>query len=246
MRRRRGSRRILYTAAPPRVPEIRRMGNTPKRHLDKSGPLPSFADIVIAVCPDCRGPAVSKNVSPYSIPFRPVSGRVQCLRCTFARKGAEGTWFGPSTDVGKERCPNCGFKWLASTRHRRQRSDRQKPTIDTECPACHTRVGLPVRWKKEPFKGDAIDPVFGLPLWLQTPCCGHTLWAYNRKHLNELQLYVTAALRERIPNGRWTMFTRLPQWIKSGKNREAVLRSLRRLELKLKKLRHDEAPRGTS
>jgi len=212
------------------------MAKTPKRHLDKSGPLPSFADTVIAVCPDCGGPAVSKNPSLYSIPFRPQDARIQCLRCTFSRKGEKGLWFGPSTDVAKDRCPKCGFKWLVSTRSRRYRSARQKLTIGAECPACQTRLEMPVRSHKKPFSGEAIDPVFGLPLWLQTPCCGHTIWAYNRRHLTQLQAYVAATLRERVPSGRWTMFTRLPQWIKSAKNREAVMRSLHRLELKLRKV----------
>ncbi len=212
------------------------MAKTQKRYLDKSGPLPSFADIVIAVCPHCGGPAVSKITSLYSIPFRPRNTRIQCLQCTFARKEEVGSWFGPSTDLGKERCPNCGFKWLVSMRQRRQRNGGQKPTIEAECPACHMRIEMPARRQKEPFKGDAIDPVFGLPLWLQTPCCGHTLWAYNSRHLTQLQAYVAATLRERIPNGKWAMFTRLPQWVKSGKNREAVMRSLQRLKLKLRKV----------
>ena len=29
----------------------------------------------------------------------------------------------------------------------------------------------------------AVDWFFHLPLWLQTPCVGHVLWAYNRQHL---------------------------------------------------------------
>jgi len=41
------------------------------------------------------------------------------------------------------------------------------------------------------------DPFFGLPLWLQTPCCGHILWAYNDRHLATLESYVGTGLRER-------------------------------------------------
>jgi hypothetical protein len=33
-----------------------------------------------------------------------------------------------------------------------------------------------------------VDNCFGLPLWLQTPCAGHTLWAFNARHLAYLNL----------------------------------------------------------
>ena len=36
---------------------------------------------------------------------------------------------------------------------------------------------------------------FGLDLWLATSCCGETLWAYNREHLQFLQSYVSARIR---------------------------------------------------
>jgi len=41
------------------------------------------------------------------------------------------------------------------------------------------------------------DDFFRLPLWLQTSCCGQTLWFYNREHLELVERYVTASLRER-------------------------------------------------
>src|SRR5699024_2318562 len=78
-----------------------------------------------------------------------------------------------------------------------------------------------------------------LELWLQTPCCGETLWAYNKEHLDFLEQYVAATLRERThPDGTlWsqtparnsTLASRLPAWIKSAKNREAVLKGIGKL-----------------
>ena len=43
--------------------------------------------------------------------------------------------------------------------------------------------------------GDAKDPHFGLPLWLQAPCSKRTLWAYNGAHLSFLRQYVEATDR---------------------------------------------------
>ncbi len=81
--------------------------------------------------------------------------------------------------------------------------------------------------------GAEYDWFFHYPLWLQTPCCGQTLWAYNSRHLAYLEKYVAAELRERRPNEYgWrnsSYASRLPQWLKAAKNRTAVLRACQKL-----------------
>jgi hypothetical protein len=74
---------------------------------------------------------------------------------------------------------------------------------------------------------DSKDWYFRQPLWLQIPCCGDLLWALNEDHLDFLEEYVQATLREAHPNG--TMASRLPDWMKSAKNREDVLKCIRKL-----------------
>jgi hypothetical protein len=74
------------------------------------------------------------------------------------------------------------------------------------------------------------DPFFGLPLWLQRPCCGQVLWAYNTAQLDLLEQYVTARLRERSDRpGSQSLLERLPAWIKAADNRDAVLAAIRAL-----------------
>lgn len=86
--------------------------------------------------------------------------------------------------------------------------------------------------------GDPMrDSYFGLPLWLQVPCCGHTLWAYNLRHLNRIEAYVRADLREqeRDPERGWSnssLANRLPEWMIVAKHREAVLKAVDRLKAK--------------
>jgi len=78
------------------------------------------------------------------------------------------------------------------------------------------------------------DPYFGLPLWLSTACCGHVLWAYNAEHLDRLEDYVSARLRERGPIvGSMSMLERLPRWIKEAKHRDDLLRTIHRLRTAL-------------
>jgi hypothetical protein len=85
---------------------------------------------------------------------------------------------------------------------------------------------------------DAIDSFFGLPLWLQVPCCGETLWAYNAAHLDFLAEHVGATLRERTrhPEHGWhnrSLASRLPTWMKAARHRDEVLKGLERLRAKL-------------
>lgn len=60
----------------------------------------------------------------------------------------------------------------------------------------------------------AADPYFGVPLCLQTETRHGWLWAYNLEHLNLLQRYVQATLREQASwydSGRkMTLVARLP------------------------------------
>ena len=75
---------------------------------------------------------------------------------------------------------------------------------------------------------------FELELWLQTPSCGHTLWAYNAEHVDYLDQLISAKLRERSPHQQWgrsntALDSRLPRWMLSASNREKVSRDLHRL-----------------
>jgi hypothetical protein len=81
--------------------------------------------------------------------------------------------------------------------------------------------------------GGSVDWYFRLPLWLRTPCGGEVLWAYNRENLEMLENYVAAKLRERTSKGRNSFLSKLPKWIKSAKNRDAVLRAIEKLKGKL-------------
>lgn len=103
------------------------------------------------------------------------------------------------------------------------------------------------------------------PLWLNVPCCGEVLWALNARHLDALEGFVAAGLRDTrvgpsrsgpvqahgaaqrtkqdgdVPDinpCRWQrmnshMYSRLPAWMTSAKNRPDVLRGLRKLRSKL-------------
>jgi hypothetical protein len=86
--------------------------------------------------------------------------------------------------------------------------------------------------------GAPVDPYFRLPLWLRADCCGEVLWAYNAEHLDLLESYVAARLRERRASpGSMTMLARLPVWLKSAKNRAEIGRVIGRLRSSLRAAR---------
>lgn len=78
---------------------------------------------------------------------------------------------------------------------------------------------------------DGRDPYFGARLLLTTPCAGHVLWAYNQQHLDLLEGFVAASHRQRskVRPGGGSLVQDLPPWLKSAKNRTAVLAACRRL-----------------
>ncbi|WIX81362.1 TFIIB-type zinc ribbon-containing protein [Amycolatopsis carbonis] len=87
--------------------------------------------------------------------------------------------------------------------------------------------------------GTVCDPYLQEPLWLQGDCGGNVLWAYNEAHLDYLEAFVVARLREKVVVGegewrrRMTMVAKLPAWLKAAKNRERVLRGIERMQATL-------------
>ena len=73
-----------------------------------------------------------------------------------------------------------------------------------------------------------------LSLWLKVNCCGEILWGLNYEHLDYLEKYIGAQLRERkkSENG-WhnqSIESRIPKWMKDSNNREEVLKSIKKLK----------------
>ncbi|MES2734519.1 MAG: hypothetical protein V4714_22415 [Bacteroidota bacterium] len=76
------------------------------------------------------------------------------------------------------------------------------------------------------------DPFFGLELWLQSRFRNHLFWAYNLEHLQYMEEYIAAKLRERQDRKYMTLVEKLPEFIKSRKNREDLLKLVEKLKMK--------------
>lgn len=129
------------------------------------------------------------------------------------------------------RCPRC--QRPASVLPLPGRKQRWLVPRRMVCSQC----GYTKDWhEKTVCAGGSLDWYFRLPLWLQTPCCGQILWAYNKDHLDFLEAYIQADLRERVPNKNSSVASRLPAWIKAAHHRDNVLRGIEPLRRKLGKV----------
>lgn len=200
-----------------------------ERYIDPGSALGAFCDEVYCQCPRCGKKAVTTAEIEYHVPLWFKNARIRCLSCAFRKDWSKGELYGAVVGTARQRCPNCGHKWL-SAEVRGNAGGRLKEAQAVGCPHCKQRVSLPLRWHNEWRGSDPVDPYFGYPLWLQSECCGEILWAYNPRHLQTLKSYIGARLRDGRNRHKWAMTGRLPQWIKSAKNRGSILKCLERLE----------------
>lgn len=179
------------------------------RFQDDGRMIWDFIDDILVECPGCGGCA-------HVLPRKPGSAgvssqrRVTCLRCGYARDAAN--W-----RDRRESRPN----WRKERRANGQR--RQASS------SWYTPPGAP-----HPPHPSPTDTFLGLPLYLQTPCAGHILWALNPRHLAWLESFLAAGLREdAAPMRRKTAVSALPQWLILAHHRDEALRAVSRLRARL-------------
>ncbi len=84
-----------------------------------------------------------------------------------------------------------------------------------------------------------LASAFGLLAFMQMAALEAALSRFKAKDIEPRILWFNLApdLRERSANTLWSMFSRLPECMTAGKNREAVLPSINRLRKKLTSVR---------
>lgn len=198
----------------------------PERFEDEGKSLWEFADLCLVRCPQCGASARVEHLREEG--RWTGQARVHCVSCGFA-KASEATparWRGPVILSARRRCGRCG-QWLSSPR-RRLPHPPAREVIALRCRECGADSNVTADWTPCP-PSEPHDPFFGLPLWLQSPCRGRVLWAYNPAHLEFLAGYVGASLRERTPRKNSSHASTLPLWIKRAGNRDAVLSGVEKL-----------------
>ena len=194
-----------------------------ERFADTGDSLHDLATHFIVHCPKCDGRA---NVLPHEGTWR-----LACEKCFHVEK--PGHWYGRMTAYVSVKCRECHQRIT-----RTAEADQRVPTLTVRCELCGDECAYEATFSKHHMhKGLMCDPVFGLPLWLQKTIGEDLFWAYHFEHLDVLEQYVQAKLRERGVGNKGSknslMFSRLPRFITSGKNREEILRLINELKVKV-------------
>ncbi len=179
----------------------------PTRFQDDGRRIWDFIDDILVECPSCGGCA---HVLPKDPRGAILLGarRVSCLRCGYARDSAAS-----------------GAKKARPRWEKRRRVGKRRRQVSTSM-----FTGAPQR----PARNGPTDWFFGLPLYLQIPCAGQTLWALNARHLAWIEAFLAAMLREdRAPTRHKTAVSALPQWLILARRRDDALQSVARLREKL-------------
>ena len=198
--------------------------NDDSRSADTGVTLTDLATHFIVHCPKCQGKA---TVLPYKD-----SWRLTCSKCFHVE--LSGHWYGSMTAYVSVKCRECHHLLT-----RRTEVDGQWKKLKMKCENCGDECEYEASLSRHCMHdGLMCDTVFGLPLWLQKEFRDELFWAFNYEHLEMLEDYVKAKLRERGISPRNTirknssMMSRLPEFIKSAKNRNEILKLIAELQVK--------------
>lgn len=123
-------------------------------------------------------------------------------------------------------CPTCAKKAVAKA------DDKQKE-VRLFCENCGynkhastetTVFGIKGNWKM------AAHSYFKANLWLQHSFKDDIFYAYNGEHLNYLEEYITAGLREHKDREYFTLLEKLPKFYHEAKNRKSLLAIIDKLK----------------
>ncbi len=213
------------------------------RHSGDARGLLSFMLPDIAVCcPRCDGMAL---VWPEQDERDRFTGRAKlaCAHCGLSRANHEHRWLGPvwpQNYTTRWRCGACGGYHISFPRRQYASIAKVPRVFGARCSGCGSETGLPLGASPVSFARGALDPFFGLKLFLVANVRGNDLWAFNKAHLDILRSYVSAGLREKRTEGSRPLDQRLPGWMIGSGSRGAAVKALDDLERRLARSSRNE------
>ncbi|GJH41240.1 hypothetical protein RCZ04_17900 [Capnocytophaga sp. HP1101] len=191
---------------------------TKQRYTEKHFIL--WKDDTWVTCPECQKVAVVTHNG---------GSQVHCAHCGFEKRDEDLELF---ACVVKLNCPNCG----TPIEEKQGGLKEKKDLCQVKCPECGEEYLIKPQYqtyrKPNPIAPNGLkcDSTFGLPYFFQENVRGNLFWARNMSHLQVMEDYIASDLRER--NGM-TMVAKLPTFVKSKKNRELILKILRKWQEKV-------------
>lgn len=173
-------------------------------------------------CPRCHGPGM----------VTADKGKA-CFRCLSCGHQMTRDRMVYRYDVHNQ-CKNCGRYYRVDIE---DETKQRFPALHVACPYCGTAMSGEVhKTAQNCFSYDAEiqdgkEPWFGLELWFLDSFQGKPVWALNREHLAYLIRYLSADLREKPPGIlRKTQADHLPTFMKTAKNRDRIVKLLKKMQ----------------
>ncbi len=192
------------------------------RFQDENLSLQTFSRHLLVQCPQCQKMAEVKSEENGA-------AKLACRHCGLVKLNNPVRY----RMQLKRNCPKCGELFQLDLYDLERKEEKVKVT----CASCRDVQFYELKYTEyrvlsQSF-GAGKDSYFGCELWLKTDFRGNLLWAFNAEHLAYLKKYIHAKLRERNDRQGFTLVEKLPQFIKSAKNREALLKEIEKLEKKI-------------
>lgn len=121
-------------------------------------------------------------------------------------------------------CPTCAKKAMAKV-------NPETKTARLFCLHCGCNKETTTAIKNGTIN-TAANHYFQAELWLQAPFKNDIFWAYNDKHLEYLERYISATIREHKDRTGFTLLEKLPKFYHEAKNREGLLKIIAKLKSK--------------
>ncbi|UUF12691.1 MULTISPECIES: hypothetical protein [Flavobacterium] len=199
-----------------------------ERFQDENKWLRNFDDEISVKCPKCESKsAIIKKLKDDCKCGRCKSMYFECKQCFSKSKPPIFKYVA----YGKIYCSKCFEKFEFESR-----AFKIKPLIyKTRCPHCNFQEEVKpkineIKIESKLDDGLVRDTWYNLPLWFQKEIDGNIFWAYNQDHIDYLERYIQAGLRERNSKVNYTssLVAHLPQFVKAAKNREKLLKILKK------------------
>ena len=192
--------------------------------------LHTLSDPAWVECPNCGKPARVVR-KPHRSRWW-ADARVTCGHCAYRHEDAD-LFCAVHSPRGREivqrqGCEKCGGDKfdLATAKLTRHAAEL---TLHSRCLGCGHVNAFPARPAPRSVL-EGHDHWFGLPLVLRASYGKHLIWAYNLEHIDALEDWIEADLRERSLHAHYmTMAARLPRWMKAAHARRPVLRALAKM-----------------
>lgn len=198
-----------------------------ERFQDENKFLGSFDYEILVKCPKCESKASVKREYEKDCKCGKCSVQIfECKNCFHKLEEPVRQYIA----YGNPYCSNCFEKFEFESQILNTKPEKYK----TKCPHCSFQE----EWKPKIREilqlpsndGLKKDKWFNLTLWFQKEVDGNVFWAYNQDHIQYLERYIEAGLRERNSkmNYNSSLVSRLPKFVKSAKNREKLLKVLKK------------------